>query len=313
MKIAVVIVNFNSDQLLEQCLEHVTKQSRPADVVMVVDNASEDGSAKVAAHTAGVRLLQLDKNYGFAAANNRAFEQLENIDLVVTLNPDAYAAIDFIANLEAAAIANPNHGSFASRMMRSETVLDGTGDSYHLSGLAWRRGHNTPWSANRPNKPSCFSACAGAAMFRLNKVRAVGGFDEDFFCYMEDIDLGYRLLLVGAPCLYVGEAVATHIGSAISNQYAGFADYHGHRNLVWVVLKNTPWPLLPLVLPAHLLMTIVVGFVFLYRGSLRNYLRAKYDALTGLGAALKKRRSVQRLKKVSAWRVCSAFHFGLWR
>lgn len=313
MKIAVVIVNFNSGQLLDQCLKHIGSQTRPADTILVVDNNSEDNSMRCAVQTDGVSVLQLEKNYGFAAANNKAFQQLENTDLVITLNPDAFAEKDFIARLEAAAINHPGFGSYACRMMRSDTVHDGTGDTYHVSGLAWRRSHNRARHPARPDSSSCFSPCAGAAMYRLKDVMALGGFDETFFCYMEDIDLGYRLLLAGAPCRYVDDAVATHIGSAISSQYPGFADYHGHRNLVWVMVKNTPWPLLPIVFPAHVLMTLVVAVVFLSRGSLKNYLSAKWAALAGIRYALTKRRDIQRSRKSSSWQVLRAFHFGIWR
>lgn len=313
MKIAVVIVNYNSGQLLDQCLNHILSQSRSADMVLVVDNASEDGSAEIAARRTGISLLKLDQNYGFAAANNRAFEQINDFDYAITLNPDAFAHPDFIANLESAALKQTGFGSFASRMMQSETVLDGVGDSYHISGLAWRSAHGKDWNPKVEYGRKTFSACAGAAMYRLDQVRAVGGFDESFFCYMEDVDLGYRLLLNGAPCLYVSNAVVEHIGSATSSQYPGFADFHGHRNLVWVLAKNTPWQLLPIVLPAHLLMSIAMAIVFLFRGSLGNYLKAKYSAIIGLSEALRHRAKVQNLKKVSAWKVLSHYHIGLWR
>lgn len=288
-------------------------QSRAAHCVLVVDNASQDGSAAVVADYLGVSLLQLEKNYGFAAANNRAFERLGDFDYVITLNPDAFAQPDFIAQMESAALKNPNCGSFASRMMHSESVYDGAGDTYHISGLAWRRGHGKRWVPGSQHSTNAFSACAGAAMYRLSDVQAAGGFDESFFCYMEDIDLGYRLQLQGAPCLYVHEAVAKHIGSATSSQYPGFADYHGHRNLVWVLAKNTPWQLLPLVIPAHLLMTIFMAGVFLFRGSLSNYLKAKYSALAGLNAALQSRPKVQGMRRVSIWYVLKNLHLGMWR
>ncbi|MFK7730865.1 MAG: hypothetical protein AB8B48_04510, partial [Pseudomonadales bacterium] len=101
--------------------------------------------------------------------------------------------------------------------------------------------------------------------------------------------------------------------SATSSQYPGFADYHGHRNLVWVLAKNTPWQLLPLVIPAHLLMTIFMAGVFLLRGSLSNYLKAKYSALAGLKAALQSRPKVQGMRRVSIWYVLKSLHLGIWR
>lgn len=313
MNIAVVIVNFNGGALLSQCVDHVLRQSRPADSILVVDNASEDGSLDTVATTEGVATLRLPANTGFAAANNRALEQLPAADLIVTLNPDAFAHEDFIAGFEAAAEQNPDYGSFACRMMQDENTLDGAGDEYSFTGLAWRRGHNKPWQPHKPYPRATFSACAGAAMYRASELRAVGGFDEAFFCYMEDVDLGYRLLLRGKPCLYLHDVVATHIGSATTSHYPGFAAFHGHRNLVWVMLKNTPWPLLPLVIPAHLVMTVVVAVVYLSRGELRNYLNAKRAAAQGFGRVMQQRRAIQQGRRVSAWQILKTFHLAVWR
>jgi GT2 family glycosyltransferase len=313
VNIALVIVNFNSGYLLVQCIEHVLRQTRAPDTILVVDNASEDKSIEMISQVPGVTILRLDENVGFAAANNRALEQLPDSDLLVTLNPDAFPAEDFICKLEEAALRHPEFGSFACRMMRGETTLDGAGDAYHLSGLAWRRGHNKRWNPAKPYPFQTFSACAGAAMYRVEDVRAVGGFDESFFCYMEDVDLGYRLMLAGRPCAFVPEAVATHIGSATSRRYPGFADFHGHRNLVWVVAKNTPWQLLPLVLPLHLIMTLVVAARFIDGGELRNYLRAKRAALSGLKHAIAQRKHIHACRKASAWQVLKGFNYALWR
>lgn len=313
MKIAVVIVNFNSGDLLTTCIEHLECQTRAADTIVVVDNASQDSSLEPLLTNDSIQILRLDDNQGFAAANNRAFEQLPDADYFITLNPDAFAAPDFIKNFEQAARANPNHGSFASRMMLNEDTLDGAGDIYHLSGLAWRWQHKQPYTANHDSPREPFSPCAGAAMYRSQDILDLQGFDESLFCYMEDVDLGYRMLLQGKRCLYVPDAVVTHMGSAISNQYPGFAAYHGHRNLVWVMLKNTPTPLLLLVLPAHLAMTVLVGLYFLLQGQIGIYLKAKRDALRGLGSILGKRREIQGTKTLGSWQVLRALDISLWR
>jgi GT2 family glycosyltransferase len=128
---------------------------------------------------------------------------------------------------------------------------------------------------------------------------------------MEDVDLGYRLQLKGKRCLYVPQANALHIGSAIVSKYPDFATYYGHRNLVWAMVKNTPGPLLPLVLPAHLAMSILLAAVFLARGQLRVYLRAKFDALQGLGRVWGQRKQVQKTRQVSCWRILRLYDFRL--
>lgn len=313
MKIAVIIVNYNSGELLARCLEHLSRQTRKPDEILVVDNASEDESLHPAKDDPNVKTLQLKSNVGFAAANNLAFEQLADLDYFITLNPDAFAEPSFVQNLEQAARRYTQHSSYACRMMMDKDRLDGTGDIYHVSGLAWRREHNQAFTAPQNEVQTVFSPCAGAAMYKAVDVLSLGGFDESFFCYMEDVDLGYRLMLQNKRCLYVPSAVVLHLGSAISNNYPDFARYHGHRNLVWVVLKNTPTPLLPLVFVAHIMMTILVGLQFIRLGKFKLFLEAKRDALAGIDEAMKKRKDIQEQRKISSLSILRNLNFQPWR
>jgi GT2 family glycosyltransferase len=112
-------------------------------------------------------------------------------------------------------------------------VLDGVGDAYHISGLVWRMGHGEPVASFSEQVREVFSPCAAAALYRRSVLLEVGGFDEDFFCYVEDVDLGFRLRLAGHKALSVPDAVVYHVGSATTGgQHSDFAVYHGHRNLV---------------------------------------------------------------------------------
>ncbi|MFT4520615.1 MAG: GT2 family glycosyltransferase [Halioglobus sp.] len=313
VKIAVVIVNFNSADLLAKCLQHLLKQTRQADSVIIIDNASQDSSMADLPMIPGLEVHALGENSGFAAANNTAFERSSGMDYFITLNPDAFPAPDFIEQLEKAAESHPDYASFASRMMRDETTVDGAGDQIHISGLAWRHLHGRHYAIEEHTECDVFSACAGAAMYRAQDISELGGFDESFFCYMEDVDLGYRLQLRDRPCLYVPTAEVLHMGSAITGQYPGFAVYHGHRNLVWVMVKNTPAALLLLVLPAHLLMSIVLAGVYLARGQFRIYLKAKLDALRGLGQVWGKRKKEQEQASSGSAAMLRHFNFRLIR
>jgi GT2 family glycosyltransferase len=101
--------------------------------------------------------------------------------------------------------------------------------------------HGTPASALKGSECEIFSPCAAAALYRRSALLEVGGFDEDFFCYVEDVDLGFRLRLAGYRCLYVPLSVAHHIGSGTTGgKNSDFSVYHGHRNLVWAFVKNMP-------------------------------------------------------------------------
>ena len=110
-----------------------------------------------------------------------------------------------------AARHNPEYSFFASKLISADNprVLDGAGDNYHVSGLVWRRGHGNTAQGEMNAPREVFAPCAAAALYRRSALIDVGGFDEDFFCYVEDVDLGFRLRLAGHRCLYVPQAVVT--------------------------------------------------------------------------------------------------------
>jgi len=302
VKIAVVIVNWNGGDCLPECLRSVAGQERRPDRVIVVDNGSQDGSLDQALRQfPQVEPIRLGANVGFAAANNVALRACSDCDWVALLNPDAFPAPSWLAVLVAAAERNPGCAAFASQL-RSAThgdLLDGCGDSYHVSGLAWRAGHGTPLP--QPKSPrDVFSACAAAALYRRQALMEIGGFDERYFCYFEDVDVGFRLRLRGYGCLYVPDAVARHVGSASSGKGSEFSTYHGHRNLVWTFFKDMPAPLLAAYLPQHLLLNVLSVLWFSAHGQARAILRAKWDALRGLPAVLRERREVQRERHIGA-------------
>src|SRR6185436_1800580 len=146
---------------------------------------------------------------------------------------------------------NPKFTFFSSRQIQYNRpeLLDGAGDEYHVSGLAWRRYYNHIEKEYGIKPEEVFGACAAASLYLREDFLKVGGFDEGYFSYFEDVDLSFRLRLVGRRCLYVPAAVVCHVGSASSGKVSDFVIYHGHRNLVWGYFKNMPallfWAYLP--------------------------------------------------------------------
>lgn len=300
LKIAVIVVNWNGGEDLRRCLESLAVQERPADRVLVVDNGSSDGSLERALPALpGAEPLRLGRNTGFAAANNAGLRACPDCDWVALLNPDAFAEPGWLARLAAAAESAPEYSFFASQLRRAGDAsrLDGAGDVYHVSGLVWRRGHGAPVPAQDAPR-EVFSPCAAAALYRRDALLDVGGFDERYFCYLEDVDLGFRLRLRGHRCLYVPDSVARHVGSGSSGRDSDFCVYHGHRNLVWTFFKDMPGALLALYLPQHILMNAAGVAVFAARGRARVILKAKWDALRGLPAVFRERRRVQAQARV---------------
>jgi GT2 family glycosyltransferase len=301
-RVGLVIVTYNAADFIERCLSAVAAQSRPPDRVIVIDNASRDSTVDVArkgaaAASLDVEIVALDENEGFARANNRGVAELTDCELVALLNPDAFPEPGWLAALIDAAGGHPEAGSFASRLMRDGApgVLDGAGDVCHVSGLVWRHGHGRPLSevpealTERP----VFSACAAAALYRRQDWIDAGGLEERFFCYVEDVDLGFRLQLGGRGCRYVPDAVALHVGSATSGVGSAFSVYHGHRNLEWLFVRNMPSPLLWRYLPLHAAASAMALAWFTLRGRGGSIVRAKWHALLGMTRAVDERRAVQ--------------------
>lgn len=303
----VIIVNWNGEVFLERCLAALMDQTAKPHEIILVDNASADKSVEIVDEFPSVRVLVQDQNTGFARGNNLAIAAASSeSEWIVLLNPDAFPEPRWLEELLAAAHRNPGFDAFGSKLVvvaADPGVLDGAGDVYHVSGLVWRMGHGAPVASSVEQAREVFSPCAAAAMYRRSALREVGGFDEDYFCYVEDVDLGFRLRLAGYRCLYAPLSVAHHVGSGTTGgQHSDFAVYHGHRNLVWTYVKDMPGMLLWAFLPLHLAMNLVALIVFTARGQGGVILRAKRDALIGIPRVWKKRRQVQS-KRVVSWRA----------
>ncbi|QPJ65351.1 MAG: glycosyltransferase family 2 protein [Candidatus Nitrohelix vancouverensis] len=301
-KLAVIIVNWNSGAYLRQCLEALANQSRTPDRVLVVDNASSDDSASsLLANFPKVEFLFQKDNLGFAAGNNLAVSMASDCRWVAFLNPDAFPEPDWLEALLRAAADHPECSSFGSRMRMHGTtdLLDGTGDVYHISGMAWRRDHGVAESATDRQAGEIFSPCAAAALFSREAFLEAGGFDVSYFCYFEDVDLGFRLRLAGRQSYYVKDAIVSHVGSGTTARDSDFAVYHGARNLVWTYVKNMPGYLFWVYLPQHLAANIAALVWYSLRGQTGTIIKAKCDALAGLPRIWKERQVQAKLRKIS--------------
>lgn len=306
-KVAVIIVNWNGRDFLEECLNALLAQTIKPHEILLVDNASSDGSVEIVRIFSSVRLLTQDCNTGFARGNNLAIVSAsDESDWIALLNPDAFPDPQWLETLLVAAQSRPEFDVFGSKLVNAvdPALFDGTGDAYHISGLVWRTAHGVPMSVLGESECEIFSPCAAAALYRHSAFVAAGGFDEDFFCYVEDVDLGFRLRLAGYRCLYVPQSVAHHIGSGTTGgQHSDFSIYHGHRNLVWTFVKNMPGVLFWLLLPLHVALNVVSVIWFALCGKGAVILRAKRDALLGLPKMWRKRQQIQKARVASIWDI----------
>ncbi len=303
--VSVVIVTWNSAAYLPRCLQSLEEQTFQDFEVIIIDNGSTDDSLdgiKEKYPKLHIRTKELGRNTGFAVANNIG-AQMARGKWLVLLNTDAFPESDWLENLVRAAEQVPN-AFFSSRQIQANHPerLDGEGDIYRLTGFAKRRSYDIPTYPSQEEKIEIFSPCAAAALYPRQDFLDVGGFDEDFFSYYEDVDLGFRLRLHGLQAYYLPSAVVHHVGSASTGKMSDFSVYHAHRNLLWTYLKNMPSALLWFTLPLH----IFISFAFLLTRHRKVIFLAKKDALLQLGPVLLKRKKIQKNRKASVREIFRA-------
>lgn len=301
-EISFIVVNWNGKDYLGECIEAINSQSRQDFEIILVDNASTDGSVEnVEARWPGVRLIKLDTNTGFAFANNFGANQAKGKWLAL-VNNDAFLAPDWMEQMLEAAELNPEYSFFASRLMRTSEpqILEASGDICHVSCHAWHRDQNQPVERAQRETDEVFSPSAAAALYHKEQFLEVEGFDERYFSHHEDVDLGFRLRLRGYRCLYVPDAVARHIGSASFGVESNRTVYQVHRNTVWTYFKNMPAGLLWKYLFAHLVSSLVFLIYYTLRGQWKAIWLANFDALRGLPAIFHQRKVIQDSRQIDA-------------
>lgn len=306
--LSVVIVAYNSGATLGGCVAALAAQTYADFELVIVDNASPQHEAGPAAEALpGARLIEAGDNLGFAAGVNLGARAARGRWLVL-LNPDAYPDPDWLEQLVSASARHPQVRAFTSRqvMAQDRGVLDGLGDVMSAPAIPYRGGYLSPDPGDTP-EGEVFSPCGAAMMVDRSLFLSLGGLDESFFCYCEDVDFGYRLQLAGEPTLLAPRAVIAHEGSASSGgPKSEFAVFHGTRNRFWVLVKNTPLLLLPLILPLHLLAFAVVSLRPQNRPLLGVTWRGFKAALAGLGPVWSSRRQVQAGRQATTLQIARA-------
>jgi N-acetylglucosaminyl-diphospho-decaprenol L-rhamnosyltransferase len=305
--ITVVVVNYNGGDYLRGCIASLARQTFRDFETIIVDNASSDDSlARIAETPERLTILRQSENLGFAKGNNVGASAGRGRWLAL-LNPDAEAEPDWLAELMRAVERRPDQRIVASLQisMHDPSRLDGAGDCYLAYGYAWRGGFGHP-KEQAPPAGECFAPCGAAAFYPRDAFLDAGGFDERYFCYHEDVDLGFRLRLFGERCQFAPAAVVRHAGSAISGRSSYFSVFHGVRNGVWTYVKNMPGGLLALTAPVWLIGAVAL----LARGVVRGQFKGTWDGLVAafgdLRPALAARGGIRARRKISAARLAAA-------
>ncbi|MCC6920000.1 MAG: glycosyltransferase family 2 protein [Alphaproteobacteria bacterium] len=306
-EICVVIVTYNSDPTIARCLAALGGQTyRNFSVVLVENGGTPSAGAALALAGAPAQLIEPGANLGFAAGNNRGVAHAPaGATWIAALNPDAFAAPDWLERFVEATRRYPQCGMFGSLQMQdgSNSRVDGRGDRYHAFGFAWRAGRKDPLPPKLADTET-FSPCAAAAFYRRDLFEAVGGFDEALFNHMEDVDIGFRLRLAGQHCIQLAAARVSHVGGASSP--SAFATFHGMRNTVLVFGKNMPAALLGPLLPFHLAALGLLCLHHAIKGNGLAAVRGVGASLGKLGAMRAARRGVQKRRKASVRTIARA-------
>ncbi len=241
-EVTVVVPNYNGAAYLERCLSGIWSQTIPVKVI-AVDNASTDGSRSILerAEAAGhLRLIREEQNTGFAFAVNVGIQACDT-DYILLLNNDAILAPDAAEQMLAAIQRDPKIFSVSARMMQMHDPdhIDDSGDLFCALGWAFSPGRDA-LAQGRFLKPcDVTSACAGAALYRRSAFEQVGLFDPNHFCYLEDVDLGWRARILGFRNVYEPSAEVLHAGSAVSgSRHNAFKSQLTAANTLYMIHKN---------------------------------------------------------------------------
>jgi len=295
MRTAVVIPNWNGARWLTGCLDAVAAQTRPADEVLIVDDASVDDSVEVASrHPLAPRVLALPTNGGFGRAVNHGIRAAQ-ADAVALVNVDVVLGEDWLERTVLALQEDPRAAAVATKMVAMEDpgVLDDTGDFLRRDGLAEQRGRFLRDEGRWDRPEEVWGACAGAALFRRDAVLGIGGFEERFVMYLEDVDLALRLRLAGWRCRYE-PVLARHHGASSEAHRSRTVMAWVARNTLLIVAKYFPVRWAPYVLYRQIAWTYHAA----RERRLRQHVAGMVSAAPMLPVMLRERREVRRSARV---------------
>jgi GT2 family glycosyltransferase len=303
MTFSLITLSYHSKAQIERCLSALVAQDAE---IIHADNGGDLDMAVLAAKFPTVRQIANPVNFGFAVGMNRAVTQSTG-DWIGLINPDAFLDAGWLDAMKAVIARYPDVKLFTSLQIDAEQPdrLDGAGDALAFFGFPYRAGigHKVP---SHMDIAEVFAPCGAAMLIRRDLWEQLGGFDEDFFCYCEDADLGFRARLLGERCLFVPQAKVNHVGSASLGVRSDFALYHGYRNRLWLYLKNMPLGLLILTLPIHIGLTLIGALKDTLKGKGSLVFRALRDAWQGLRPIFEHRKLIQKTRQIGSLRLAKS-------
>ena len=317
-----VILNWNGKEYLYPCVRSVTEQTYPNMEMILVDNASTDGSVEYIKNLfPNLHIIINRKNLGYGGGNNRGIREAKGRYIFI-LNSDTEIEKDCLELLWKCIETDQKIGVTTPKILlydRRDTI-DAAGLTIYLDGLSIGRGRLEP-QEKYCRREEIFFGSGCASLFRKEMLEEIGLFDEDFFAYAEDTDLGWRARLAGWKACYEPEAIVYHHHSKKFGTYSSTKAFLVERNRIWVAWKNFPLPILYLW-PLYTLWRYFYQGIgaLIQRGASGRFgqesssfllifilMKAYLSGLRGLPAILRKRKEVQTKKRMSNWEVFSLF------
>lgn len=327
--ISVVIPNWNGKHFLAECIDSLNEQTFRDFEIILVDNGSTDGSAEFAEERYGnfIRIIRNKKNLGFTGGNNVGIEAARG-EYIVLLNNDTWAEPTWLEELAKATYLGHPIGMWASKVYSyfRRNQIEAVGELIYWDGLSRSRGQYELEKGQYGEMEGIFFPPGCGGMYRKVVFEEIGLFDEDFFAYGDDAEIGIRARLAGWKCVFVPKAIVYHKSSGSTGQYSPFKAFYVERNRFWITIKYFPF--------AMLLLSFFFTFyrfafqaygALTHRGAAGKFtqmhspwhligilFKAYGSGFRGIPKMWKKRRRLNRLRKVSFGEIFSWFkRFGI--
>jgi GT2 family glycosyltransferase len=305
---SIVIPTFNKLDLLKRCLTTIVPQTGDTFEIIIVDNGSTEKYVPDNAEK-NTTLIRLPQNQGFSAAVNRGIKESQG-EFIAVLNNDTELAPGWAQAVLKAFGQNPDIYFVTSKIknLKNRDLLDSVGDVLLSSGKVYKTGNNEKDSGQYDVPRHVFGASGCASIFRREFFDKAGYFDEDFFAYLEDIDLSFRATLFGFKGLYVPEAVVYHAGSATTgSQYNSMTAFYLAQNTINVIVKNFPSRLLITSFPAIVRHLLLLQVFFIFKGLGFCFFKGILSGIKQVKIMRRKRKGIMGKKVLSVLDVRAVF------
>ncbi len=293
----IIVLNWNGAEMIESCLDSLLTQKGDIDIIVVDNNSEDDSKAIIKSYGKKITPLFNDRNRGFSGGVNTGIRYAleEGYEFIGLLNNDATANPEWVKHLREAFLEDEMIGSATSTMIHSrDLTYDSTGDFYTIWGLAYPRGRDEEMTGQYDRQTEIMASSGGASMFRAAMLEDIGLFDEDFFAYYEDVDLGLRAKTRGWKAVFAPKASVLHATGSTSEKVPNFGTYQALKNQPFLLIKNIPSPLFWKILPRFLVSYGAFSLRTLLRGKILTLLKGWVMVIVFLPKKLRERRNIMK-------------------